>query len=106
MNTQNVNVKTATPESPKTWDEGQDQHPLTAAQFADLYRWIRANGEFTGVAGVHSAVLAGLVLIEEPTPEPEALKIYVHKGWPVAVQEYDTGFVVVREYYAAAVAGN
>ena len=106
MNTHNVNVNTATPESPKTWDEGQDQHPLTAAHFADLYRWIRANGEFTGVAGVHSAVLAGLVLIEEPTPEPEALKIYVHKGWPVAVQEYDTGFVVVREYYAAAAAVN
>ncbi|RRW59571.1 hypothetical protein EGJ48_23150 [Pantoea dispersa] len=92
--------------STETWDEGQDQHPLTAAQFADLYRWIRANGEFTGVAGVHSAVLAGLVLIEEPTPEPEALKIYVHEGYPAAVQEYDTGFVVVREYYAAAVAGN
>ncbi|MBU6520911.1 hypothetical protein KOL70_23500 [Pantoea sp. B270] len=104
MNTQNV--KTAAAESTETWVKGQESIDLSPAQFADLYRWIRANGEFTGVAGVHSAVLAGLTLIEEPTPEPEALKIYVHKGWPAVVQEYDTGFVVVREYYAAAAAGN
>ena len=104
MNTQNV--KTAAAESTETWVKGQESIDLSPAQFADLYRWIRANGEFTGVAGVHSAVLAGLVLIEEPTPEPEAMKIYVHRGYPAAVQEYDTGFVVVRENYAAAVAGN
>lgn len=100
MNTQNVN--TAASESTETGGKGQGNRDLSPAQFADLYLWIRANGEFTGVAGVHLAVLAGMTLLEEPTPEPEALKIYVHKGYPVAVQEYDTGFVVVRAYYAAA----
>lgn len=99
MNTQNV--KTAAAESTETWVKGQESIDLSPAQFADLYRWIRANGEFTGVAGVHWAQLAEMTLIEEPTPEPEALKIYVRDGYPAAVQEYDTGFIVVREYYAA-----
>lgn len=99
MNTQNV--KTAAAESTETWVKGQESIDLSPAQFADLYRWIRANGEFTGVAGVHWAQLAEMTLIEEPTPEPEALKIYVSGGYPVGVQEYDTGFIVVREYYAA-----
>lgn len=99
MNTQNV--KTAAAESTETWVKGQESIDLSPAQFADLYRWIRANGEFTGVAGVHWAQLAEMTLIEEPTPEPEALKIYVRDGYPAAVQEYDTGFIVVRKYYAA-----
>lgn len=99
MNTQNV--KTAAAESTETGLKGQESIDLSPAQFADLYRWIRANGEFTGVAGVHWAQLAEMTLIEEPTPEPEALKIYVRDGYPAAVQEYDTGFIVVREYYAA-----
>lgn len=99
MNTQNV--KTAAAESTETWVKGQESIDLSPAQFADLYRWIRANGEFTGVAGVHWAQLAEMTLIEEPTPEPEALKIYVRDGHPAAVQEYDTGFIVVRKYYAA-----
>lgn len=99
MNTQNV--KTAAAESTETWVKGQESIDLSPAQFADLYCWIRANGEFTGVAGVHWAQLAEMKLIEEPTPEPEALKIYVRNGYPAAVQEYDTGFIVVRKYYAA-----
>jgi hypothetical protein len=99
MNTQNV--KTAAAESTETRVKGEDNSDLSPAEFSDLYSWIRANGEFTGVAGVHWARFADMTLIEEPTPEPEALKIYVRNGYPVAVQEYDTGFVIVREYYDA-----
>ena len=99
MNPQNI--KTAASESSETWAEGHEKSALSPNEFADLYRWIRANGEFTGVAGVHWARLAEMTLIEEPTPEPEALKIYVRDGYPAAVQEYDTGFIVVRKYYAA-----
>lgn len=99
MNTQNV--KTAAAESTETRVKDGKNSDLSPAEFSDLYRWIRANGEFTGVAGVHWAELAEMTLIEEPTTEPEALKIYVRDGYPAAVQEYDTGFIVVREYYAA-----
>lgn len=56
MNTQNV--KTAAAESTETWVKGQESIDLSPAQFADLYRWIRANGEFTGVAGVHGVMLS------------------------------------------------
>jgi len=98
MNTQNVN--TAASESTETRVKSQKDPDLSPAEFADLYCWVRANGEFTGLAGVQLTALAELTVIEEPTDEPEALKIFVHKGHPVAVQEYDTGFIVIRKNYA------
>ncbi|NIF03531.1 hypothetical protein F3J38_26370 [Pantoea sp. Acro-805] len=99
MNTHNV--KTAAAESTETRVKVGENRDLSPAEFLDLYGWIRANGEFTGVAGVQWARLAAMALIEEPTEEPEALKIFVRDGYPVAVQEYDTGFIVTREYYDA-----
>ncbi|AOE42485.1 hypothetical protein BEE12_21875 (plasmid) [Pantoea agglomerans] len=103
MNTQNVNVKTATPESPKTWAEGHGD-ALTPAQFRDLYDHLHTNAVFTGISGVDGAQLAELAeldALEEPTEEPEAAIIYLHKGWPLALYEYDTGYLIFREALAA-----
>ncbi|MGC1026716.1 hypothetical protein WKH44_15080 [Pantoea agglomerans] len=99
MNTQNVNVKTATPESPKTWAEGHGD-ALSPAQFRDLYDHLHTNAVFTGISGVDGAQLAELDALEEPTEEPEAAIIYLHKGWPLALYEYDTGYLIFREALA------
>lgn len=50
---------------------------------------------FTGIREFNGAQLA------EPTEEPEATVIYLHKGWPLALYEYDTGYLIFREALAA-----
>lgn len=100
MNTQNVNVNTATPESPKTCAEKQGG-TLSPAQFRDLYDHLHRHGVFTGISGVNGAQLAELDALEEPTDEPEAAVIYLHNGWPLALYEYDTGYLIFREALAA-----
>lgn len=37
-------------------------------------------------------------VIEEPTDEPEGLRIYLLKGQPVAVMEYDVGYRLVQKW--------
>lgn len=100
MNTQNVNVNTATPESPKTWAEKHGD-VLNPAHFRDLYDHMHRHAVFTGISGINGAQLADLDALEEPTEEPEAAVIYLHKGWPLALYEYDIGYLIFREALAA-----
>lgn len=78
MNTHNVNVKTATPESSKRWGETN----LTEAQFFDLCDHVCANGKFCGWSGMDW---------------PEGLTLYLADGWPVAVYQFDTGYTVIEK---------
>ena len=65
---------------------------LTAAQFMDLYAYICAAGTFAGFSAVPWEELGMCSVINEPTSEPEGLRIYLRDNWPVAVLEYDVGY--------------
>lgn len=69
--------------------------PLTAAQFMDLYAYICSAGTFAGFSAVPWEELGMCEVLDEPTDEPEGLRIYLRDRWPVAVLEFDTGYRVI-----------
>jgi len=68
---------------------------LTKAQFADLYAYICRVGTFAGFSAVPWEELGMCSVIDEPTDEPEGLRIYLREKWPVAVLEFDIGYRVI-----------
>lgn len=93
MNTHNVNVKTATPESSKRWGETN----LTEAQFFDLCDHVCAHGKFCGWSGMDWQELSRYQAVAEPGDWPEGLTLYLADGWPVAVYQFDTGYTVIQK---------
>lgn len=69
---------------------------LTANQFLDVCKYVWSCGEFLGPSGLTGDAFEGLDVIDEPTEEPEALKLYLRNRWPVAVYEFDIGYTVIR----------
>jgi len=80
-----VNVPAVTASAP-------EPDNLTPAQFMDLYAWICKAGTFAGFSAVPWEELGMCSVINEPTDEPEGLRIYLRDRWPVAVLEYDVGY--------------
>ncbi|QKJ89317.1 hypothetical protein PMPD1_4419 (plasmid) [Paramixta manurensis] len=96
MNPQNVNVNTATPESPKTCSEGPEVNTgLTEEQFEDLSKYIIDNGTFCGPGGVTWQELALFEEIDDPSVNGEPRRIYVWQGWPYALYEFDLGYTAI-----------
>lgn len=71
---------------------------LTPSQFADLYEYLCCITTFTGFSAVPWAELGMCDVIEEPTDEPEGLRIYLRNGQPVAVMEYDVGYRLIQNW--------
>lgn len=71
---------------------------LTPSQFADLYEYLCCATTFVGFSAVTWAELGMCDVIEEPTDEPEGLRIYLRRGQPVAVMEYDVGYRLVQKW--------
>jgi hypothetical protein len=71
---------------------------LTPSQFADLYEYLCCATTFVGFSAVPWAELGMCDVLEEPTDEPEGLRIYLRKGQPVAVMEYDVGYRLVQKW--------
>lgn len=88
MNTHNVTVKTAA-------QEPSERYGLTAGQFFDLCDHVYACGRFTGFGGIDWHEVNCFECIDEPTDLPEGLTLYLHNGWPIAVHQFDTGYVVM-----------
>lgn len=83
-------MKTASDRSP------EDRQDLSVDAFMDLCDYVWMHGEFLGPSGLASADFNGLEIIDEPTEEPDALKVYMREGRPVAVYEFDIGYTVIR----------
>ncbi|MFB4358912.1 hypothetical protein RBJ15_08685 [Pantoea sp. BS_4] len=73
-----------------------DTQDLPVDAFMDLCDYVWMHGEFLGPSGFSRDDFNGLVVIDEPTEEPDALKVYMRDGWPVAVYEFDIGYTVIR----------
>ena len=68
---------------------------LTADQFFDLYDYICHSSTFAGFSAVPWEELGMCDVINEPTEEPEGLRIYMLEGWPVAALAFDVGYRLV-----------
>jgi hypothetical protein len=68
---------------------------LTPDQFSDLYEHICHSSTFAGFSAVPWEELGMCDVINEPTEEPEGLRIYMLDGWPVAALEFDVGYRLV-----------
>ncbi len=68
---------------------------LTAGQFSDLHEHICNSATIAGFSAVPWEELGMCDVIIEPTEEPEATRIYVRDGWPVAAMEFDVGYRLV-----------
>lgn len=82
----------------KTASEHSNQaaQDLPVDAFMDLCDYIWTHGEFMGPSGLSRDDFNGLEVTDEPTEEPDALKVYMRDGWPVAVYEFDIGYTVIR----------
>ncbi|WP_210452518.1 hypothetical protein [Pantoea ananatis] len=74
----------------------QDTQDLPVDAFMDLCDYVWTHGEFLGPSGLASNDFNGLEAFDEPTEEPDARKVYMRDGWPVAVYEFDIGYTVIR----------
>lgn len=87
-------VAQATPDVNVT-PQPRSAETLTPEQFDDLYGHICKIATFAGFSAVPWEALGMCDVLNEPTDEPEGLRIYVLDGWPVAVLEYDVGYRLV-----------
>lgn len=69
---------------------------LTLEQFSDLADYLYRCGQFCGPGGIQGQDFQSLIVIDEPTEEPEGRKIYIRDGYPIAVYDFDTGYTVLR----------
>lgn len=73
-----------------------DTQDLSLDAFMDLCDYVWAHGEFLGPSGLSGDDFNGLEVIYDPTEEPDAVKVYMRDGWPVATYEFDIGYIVIR----------
>ena len=74
----------------------QNAQDLPVDAFMDLCDYTWTHGEFLGPSGLTGDDFKELEMFDEPTEEPDARKVYMRDGWPVAVYEFDIGYTVIR----------
>lgn len=76
-------------------DSAGEDSELTPEQFSDLADYLYRCGRFSGPGGIEGPDFMSLIVINEPTDEPEGRKIYLRDRYPFAVYDYDVGYTVM-----------
>lgn len=73
-----------------------DGRGLAIDDFMDLCDYVWTYGTYVGPSPVADDDLKGLKVLNEPGERPDALKVFMRDGWPVAVCELKAGFTIIR----------